>query len=170
MRNVTNPLPGDSYGIGETNPYDVYVYDGISNTWKNNGSIQGIKGDPGENATIVSATASITNTVGDPSVSVNLGGTESARTFNFRFSGLKGEKGETGATGQKGDTGVAGPQGARGEKGEKGDPGNNFTIKGYYNSLEELSSAVTRPSVGDVYGVGSEYPYDIYVFDGISNS
>lgn len=170
LHNVTNPLPGDSYGIGETNPYDVYVYDGISNTWKNNGSIQGIKGDPGENATIVSATASITNTVGDPSVSVNLGGTESARTFNFRFSGLKGEKGETGTTGQKGDTGVAGPRGVQGEKGEKGDPGNNFTIKGYYNSLGELSSAVANPSIGDVYGIGSEYPYDIYVFDGVSNS
>ncbi|MBR3240243.1 MAG: H-type lectin domain-containing protein [Oscillospiraceae bacterium] len=33
------PQSGDAYGIGTASPYDVYVYDGIHNTWVNNGPI-----------------------------------------------------------------------------------------------------------------------------------
>lgn len=33
------PQSGDAYGIGTESPYDVYVYDGIHNTWVNNGPI-----------------------------------------------------------------------------------------------------------------------------------
>ena len=58
--------------------------------------IQGVAGQDGVNATITGATASVSNTVGTPSVSVTLGGTESARTFNFAFSNLKGEQGDPG--------------------------------------------------------------------------
>lgn len=54
---------------------------------------QGIQGETGENATITGATAIIDNTTGTPKVTVTSGGTEKARSFNFVFSGLKGEKG-----------------------------------------------------------------------------
>lgn len=99
---------------------------------------QGIQGPPGErgtdgqNATITGATASISNTVGIPSVNVTVGGTESARSFNFEFSNIKGE---------------TGPQGIQGEKGEKGEAGttdyldltniptiNGVTVSGDINS------------------------------------
>lgn len=33
------PHSGDAYGIGTASPYDVYVYDGIHNTWVDNGPI-----------------------------------------------------------------------------------------------------------------------------------
>lgn len=56
--------------------------------------LKGDKGDPGEAGQITSATASIDNTTGTPSVKIELGGTPEKRTMYFKFSGLKGEPGE----------------------------------------------------------------------------
>lgn len=50
----------------------------------------------------------------------------------------------------------------------KGDPGNGFVIRGYYENLLNLEALVTKPQAGDVYGVGEEHPYEIYVFDAVN--
>lgn len=55
---------------------------------------KGDPGDPGEAGQITSATASIDNTTGTPSVKIELGGTPDKRTIDLKFSGLKGEPGE----------------------------------------------------------------------------
>ena len=37
---------------------------------------------------------------------------------------------------------------------------------GYYADLTALSATVTDPGYGDIYGIGSGYPYDLYYWDG----
>lgn len=76
--------------------------------------------------------------------------------------GPKGDTGDTGPQGPKGDTGETGPQGP---KGDKGDTGTGLDIKGTYESLEALQSAVTQPKQGDMYNVGASAPYTIYMWD-----
>ena len=43
---VTNPSVGDAYGIGSSEPYNIYIYTSI-NGWVNNGALQGAKGEDG---------------------------------------------------------------------------------------------------------------------------
>lgn len=43
---VPSPEPGDSYGVGTAEPYDIYIY-GETSGWVNNGTIQGAQGPAG---------------------------------------------------------------------------------------------------------------------------
>lgn len=56
-----------------------------------------------------------------------------------------------------------------------GDSGGGFTILGFFTSLEALETAISEgivnaPKAGDAYGIGLAAPYDIYVYDGVTNT
>ena len=101
---VAAPSPGDAYGVGTSEPYDIYIYGAVSG-WVNNGPLQGAPGASG--ATFI------------PSVSAdgllswsNDGGLTNPASVSIR--------------GPKGDAGVQGSPGAQGEKGDTGTPGATF--------------------------------------------
>ena len=47
MSSVVSPSTGDAYGVGTSEPYDIYIFDGAKKSWINNGQLQGAKGDTG---------------------------------------------------------------------------------------------------------------------------
>lgn len=136
---------GDAYIVDSS----YYYWDGTG--WANAGSIKGEKGD-----------------TGDKGVKCDTGA-----------KGSKGDKGETGSTGQqgeqgpKGDTGDTGPRGDTGPAGPTGDTGATgagLTIKGSYNTYEELIHEHPTGNAGDSYLVnGSLYVWNGNAWDNVGN-
>ena len=99
--------------------------------------------------------------------------------------GDTGDKGETGAKGDKGDTGETGATGEKGEQGLKGDTGDTgpagakgdtgatgigTTIKGSYNTYQELVNAHPTGNDGDSYLVnGSLYVWLNNAWENVGN-
>lgn len=142
----TSPQEGDAYGVGAQAPYDIYVWDTVSETWKNNGTIQGAQGPTGPagptgpqggigptgptgpaGPTGGAASVDVGNTTtGAPGTQAsvsNSGDTHNA-VFNFTVpQGPTGPAGENGAQGPTGATGPTGPTGADGATGATGATG-----------------------------------------------
>lgn len=74
---------------------------------------QGVQGAPGQDGTYpdITATASVDQTTGIPSVVVTRSGTEDEPNFDFAFSNLKGAQGDQGVPGRDGTDGVNGADG-----------------------------------------------------------
>ena len=142
---VTGPNPGDAYGVGTAEPYDIYIYS-PSKGWVNNGPLQGAKGDTGPQGpkgdtgdtgpqgpkgdTGATGPQGEKGDTGEQGVKGDKGDPFTYADFTAaQLAALKGEKGDTGPQGPKGDTGDTGPQGpkgdtgAQGPKGDKGDTG-----------------------------------------------
>ena len=130
---------------------ELYVWDTVNNEWKNSGSLKGPKGDKGDTgATGQKGATGDTGDKGDTGAKGDKGDTGE--------SGTTGQKGETGPKGDTGDTGPAGPAGQTGQKGDTGATGTATTIKGSYNTYQELINAHPTGNDGDSYLVnGSLY-------------
>ena len=115
---VANPEAGMAYGVGTAEPYDIYIYDSVSKSWKNNGPLQGAKGDTGVGVASV--------TFDDDVMTVNL--TSGAHYSSGSLRGPQGVKGDAGAKGEKGDPGAQGEKGATGAAGAPGADGVTPTI------------------------------------------
>lgn len=87
--------------------------------------IQGIQGATGATP-VITASATVGNTTGTPTVEVVKGGTTTNPTFAFNFTNLKGAQGPQGVQGiqgpkgDKGATGATGPAGPQGPQGPAG--------------------------------------------------
>lgn len=138
---------------------DAYIVDGSYYYWNENGwaNAGSVKGDTGE-----------TGAKGDKGDKGDTGA-----------KGSKGDKGETGATGQKGeqgpkgdtgDTGATGDTGPTGPTGDTGATGAGVTIKGSYNSYEELINEHPTGNDGDSYLVnGSLYVWNGTAWENVGN-
>ena len=137
------PRQGWFYGVGESAPYELYMWDDLGQSWQDWGVLQGAEGPQGP--------PGVTGPQGEP--------------------GVTGPQGIPGVTGPQGVPGVTGPQGAEGPQGSpgvtgpQGEPGPGLVILGYYPTVADLEAAVTQPRQGDIYGVGAEAPYTLYAYD-----
>ena len=133
---ITSPTPGDAYGVGNAQPYDIYIWDGVNSTWVNNGPLQGAKGDtgpqgpqgtPGNNGNDGANGVTFTPSVAEGGTLSwsNDGGLENPASVNI--TGPKGDTGPQGPQGEKGDTGEQGIQGVPGNDGSNGADGVTFT-------------------------------------------
>lgn len=153
--NVTAPSLGDMYAVGTEASNVVYFWNGTA--WVCIGAVRGADGAPGgkgnDGAAATVSIGTVTTGAAGSAASVTNSGTASAAVLDFVIP-----RGQQGNPGKNGD------------KGEKGDPGEDFRILGYYDTLSALTAAVTAPTAGDAYGVGTSEPYDIYIFDGVSGT
>ena len=109
----TTAKAGDAYFVGLTAPRDIWAFDGVTNTWVNQGQLQGPQGPQGEKgATGAQGPQGIQGTQGPQGIQGEKGET-----------GAQGPQGEAGATGATGPAGEQGPQGIQGPQGPQGPQG-----------------------------------------------
>ena len=126
-----------------------------------NDGAQGEQGPAGADGVTpeISASATVNNTVGTPSVTVTKSGTNEAPTFTFDFKNLKGEQG---IQGPQGEQGIQGEQGPAGPQGPKGDPGTGVIVAGTGISVTVDETAGTSTvAVDDTVAKKSEVTQEI---------
>ena len=150
---VPDPGPGEAYFVGEEQPYDVHVWDTLNGAWINMGPLRGEKGDKGD--------------TGDSAYqeAVRQGFEGSKEEW---IVSLKGDRGDTGLSAYE-EAVIHGYTGSEEEwlASLKGDAGDGLLILAHFDNVEELAAGVTDPRPGDAYSVGTELPYDVYIWDGL---
>ena len=123
----TSQLPttapaGTAYFVGLTAPRDIYMFDGLTNTWVNQGQLQGPKGDTGpQGPQGIKGEQGIQGPTGPKGATGPQG--EQGIQGPKGDTGAKGDTGDVGPQGPKGDTGPRGPQGLKGDTGDVGPQG-----------------------------------------------
>ena len=138
---------------------DAYIVDGSYYYWNENGwaNAGSVKGDTGE-----------TGAKGDKGDKGDTG--EKGSKGDKGETGCTGEKGEQGPKGDTGDTGATGDTGPAGPTGDTGATGAGVTIKGSYNSYEELIAEHPTGNEGDSYLVnGSLYVWNGTAWENVGN-
>lgn len=103
LESVTAPNAGDAYGIGTEEPYEIYIWDAVNETWVDNGQIQGAKGDKGDPG------ATFTPHIDSNG---NLSWTNDGNLDNPTTQNIRGATGATGATGAPGQSAYQAAQAA----------------------------------------------------------
>lgn len=139
----------------------VKIGDGVNVSDDGTISVENGGGGGSAKTPVITASASVSDTVGTPSVDVIKTGTDENPNFEFSFSNLKGERGErgeqgesiTGPQGPKGDPGesITGPQGPAGEAGYsptatviQDEDGATITITSKPGDVEETTTAKVK--------------------------
>ena len=137
---------------------DAFTYDDFTPE-----QLAGLKGETGD--------AGPAGPKGDTGEKGDKGDTgEKGDTGNKGETGATGEKGDTGAKGDTGDTGSAGDTGPAGATGDTGATGVGTTIKGLYNTYQELINAHPTGNAGDSYLVnGSLYVWLDNAWENVGN-
>lgn len=153
-------VAGDAYGVGAAEPYDIYIFDGITGEFVNNGPLQGAKGDtgpegpqgpkgdPGETgpqgpagadgAPGADGAAGKDGTNGrdgvtfTPAMSAagDLSWTNDGGLSNPATVNIKGPKGDQGEKGEQGEKGDTGATGPQGPAGPVNVPSTTSLLKG----------------------------------------
>ena len=92
---VPDPEAGEAFGVGTTAPYDIYIWDAVNSSWRNNGTIQGARGETGARG------ATFTPSV---DASGNLSWTNDGGMTNPATQNIRGPAGADGATGPAGQS------------------------------------------------------------------
>lgn len=96
---ITSPKAGDAYGVGNSAPYDIYIWDELNSNWVNNGTIQGPSGEKGDKGEKGITFTPAVDENGNLSWTNN-GGVANPETVNIK--GSPGDKGEPGGQGPQG--------------------------------------------------------------------
>ena len=67
------------------------------------------------------------------------------------------------------ECGPDGQTGPRGATGPQGEPGRGLQILGVYADMTALTTAVPAPAQGDMYQIGTGAPYDLVMWDAVTN-
>lgn len=144
---------GDTGEKGDTG--DAFTYDDFTPE-----QLVGLKGDTGD--TGPAGPKGDTGDKGETGETGNKGDTGE--------TGATGEKGEQGPKGDTGDTGATGNTGPAGAKGDTGATGIGTTIKGSYNTYQELIAVHPTGNLGDSYIVnGSLYVWNGNAWENVGN-